>query len=339
MSQPPPSGPPPGQSPPASWQPPPPGWQPPRMERQTTTHNYPDMESYRREGARMHADGWQLGEQHAIGNRYVVTWYRDVPAQQSPPMRPAGPAGPAGLGPRRRRGLHPLAVVGVVLAGLVVLLFVVSIIGVAMGGGKKATATPSGTAVSATGGAVVGNVAAATTDTPAKPTATVKATDTPKPVPTDKPSATPAPSATPRPPTNTPAPKPGSDVRVPLSQSNQGTADGHRITIVSIVDDAKSDNQFEQPHAGNKFIAVTVILENASPRQISAGSWKLRTNTDFEYAGMGLSGVGQRLPFDSITSGGKVQGVVVFEVPKAEKMKWLKYDPNPLTDGDLYFDA
>lgn len=293
--------------------------QAPPMRRETVMQTYQHIGAFNAAAPKMHAAGYQIAAHQQLGKKVNVTWVRDVPATMAPPHA-------------KKKGLPAIAIVGIVIGAL----FLIGIIGSAASGGKKeATATParvsSGNAPSPQVNSDVAAVAA--TDTPAKPAATAKPTETPKPAPTAKPTDTA------RPPTNTPTPKPSSDVRVPLAQSNQGTADGHRITIVSITDDAKSDNQFEQPHAGNKFIAVTVILENASPKEIFPGAWRLRTNTDFEYAGMSESGVGQPLPFDSITSGGKVQGVVVFEVPKTEKVKWIKYDPNTFTDADLYFDA
>jgi hypothetical protein len=153
------------------------------------------------------------------------------------------------------------------------------------------------------------------------------------------PGATPTPLApTAKPPTNTPAPKPGNDVRVPLAQSNQGTQEGQRVTIIKITDGAKSSDEFEHPGAGNKYIVMLVLIENVGTKEAPPGDWKLRTDTDFEYGTTFAAGFGDGLPYNSITSGGKIQGTIIFEVPATAKGKWLKYDPNPFTPGDLYFD-
>lgn len=114
----------------------------------------------------------------------------------------------------------------------------------------------------------------------------------------------------------------------------------HRVTIVSISDNAVSSNSFEEPAAGNKFWVVEVIVENAGPAEINVGSWKLRTTADFEYDPTFAVGLGESLNLlQNLTSGAKTQGVVIFEIPEDAAPKFLRYDPNIFAKGDLYFDA
>lgn len=114
----------------------------------------------------------------------------------------------------------------------------------------------------------------------------------------------------------------------------------HRVTIVSITDNATSSNEFEKPSNGHKFWVVEILVENAGPAEIYVGSWKLRTTADFEYDPTIAVGFGEPLNLvQNLTSGAKTQGVVVFEVPEDAQPKFLRYDPNILAKGDLYFDA
>ena len=53
-----------------------------------------------------------------------------------------------------------------------------------------------------------------------------------------------------------------------------------------------------------------------------------------------MAGVGSDVDvYERLTSGGKVEGTVVFEIPEAAKVQWLRFDANPFAKGDLYFDA
>ncbi len=135
------------------------------------------------------------------------------------------------------------------------------------------------------------------------------------------------------------------DVHVPLKEGSSGQVKEasdkiHQVTIVKITDDAKSTNEFEKAQDGNKFWVVEVRVENAGPAEIYLGQWKLRGSNDFEYDPTIAVGLGQPLnPAQNLTSGAKTQGVVVFEIPKDVTPKFLRYDPNVLLKGDLYFDA
>jgi hypothetical protein len=141
-------------------------------------------------------------------------------------------------------------------------------------------------------------------------------------------------------------PRSGDDVRVPLAEGSSGTVKTagdkvHRVTVIRVLDNAQSANQFSQPQAGMKYWAVEMLVENAGTSEISTSlQWKLRGSNDFEYDRTFVSGVGQNFELaQNLTPGAKTQGVVVFEIPSDVSPKWLRYDPNTFARGDLYFDA
>lgn len=138
----------------------------------------------------------------------------------------------------------------------------------------------------------------------------------------------------------------GKDVHVALAKGSSGVIvpEGGRthlkVTVLDTADGAKSDNQFEQPPAGKKYIAFDMEVENVGQHEANWTSWKLRDSKDQEHDDNIVSGVGQ--PFDSLfnlTPGGKTQGWVVFTVDSDATAKWLRADPDPIGSGDLYFDA
>lgn len=113
-----------------------------------------------------------------------------------------------------------------------------------------------------------------------------------------------------------------------------------KVTIVGITDDAETGNQFLVPAEGNKYWAVEVLIEATGSKSINSGQWKMRAADGFEYERTFVTGIGQPLDFiGELTPGGKKQGTVVFEIPEGATPQWVRYDPNPIVDGDIYFDA
>lgn len=137
------------------------------------------------------------------------------------------------------------------------------------------------------------------------------------------------------------------DRHVPLAVGQSGAiADGkqvYRVTVMAIVDGATSSNMFVQPKEGHKFWLVQVQFENAgtSSTTLLPMQWALRTRDGFDYEpeilvagfaeGESLSG--------EVGPGGKMQGIVVFQIPQNAQPLFLKFDPNPITSAELYFDA
>jgi hypothetical protein len=136
------------------------------------------------------------------------------------------------------------------------------------------------------------------------------------------------------------------DTRVALAVGSSGTVEtaGDRtvkVTINAISDPAISTNEFEQPQAGNHYIALAVTIENVGQRESLGISKILLRGTDgFEYDNTFISGVGASdlNTYQNLTSGGKVDSVVAFEVKDGTEVDWVKFDPNPFAKGDLYFD-
>ena len=136
------------------------------------------------------------------------------------------------------------------------------------------------------------------------------------------------------------------DVHVRLKEGSVGSiaAEGNgdkksQVTILRIVDNVTSTNQFEQPPAGKKWWGVEVQVQNVGTAEVTPLFWKLRDSKDLEHEQAFVLGAGQPLDFGFLTPGGKLQGWVYFEVDSNASPKWLRADPNPLLKNDLYFDA
>lgn len=139
----------------------------------------------------------------------------------------------------------------------------------------------------------------------------------------------------------------GGDVRVPLTNGASGVIwpEGQgsrrvRVTIVRWTDGATSSNQFLQPEDGKKYVAFEVIVENVGGREVGVLDWKLRDTNDGEHERRFVSGLGDELDaVFNLTPGGRVDGLVVFEIDASAGVKWLRADPNIFAAYDLYFDA
>jgi hypothetical protein len=136
------------------------------------------------------------------------------------------------------------------------------------------------------------------------------------------------------------------DVHVAFADGSSGTVKTagnvtHRVTIGKITDPARSTNNFEQPAPGKHYLTVTVVLENVGTTETHGGQFKLRTTDGTEYDDTVISGVGASSlnSFQSLTSGGKTDVVLAFEVTDGQRVQWLRFDPNPFAKGDLYFDG
>ncbi len=52
-----------------------------------------------------------------------------------------------------------------------------------------------------------------------------------------------------------------------------------------------------------------------------------------------VPGIGDPPNSSSLAPGGKTAGSIIFEIPAAAKVQWVRCDPTPYVRGDLYFDA
>jgi hypothetical protein len=114
-----------------------------------------------------------------------------------------------------------------------------------------------------------------------------------------------------------------------------------QITIDAITDPAISPSQFQQPAAGHHFLTIAVTVQNVGERETGGGQAKLRMTDGTEYSPVFVSALGASDLnfFTKLTSGGKTTGVVAFAVEEGKQVQWLRFDPNPFADGDVYFDA
>jgi hypothetical protein len=129
------------------------------------------------------------------------------------------------------------------------------------------------------------------------------------------------------------------DVRVPLRAASAATADKERVTVVDFTDNPPATDTTGKPRDGYRYVVLTVVIENADSHERTPGQWKLHTADNFEYNDSITSRFGPTIPYISLTSGGKTQGTVVFEIPSGATIQWIKYDPSAATNQDLYFDA
>lgn len=141
----------------------------------------------------------------------------------------------------------------------------------------------------------------------------------------------------------------GGDVRVALGTGASGVIAPERtgskkskVTILQVVDNAQSTNQFIKPAAGNKWVGFEVVVENVGTQQVTSLDWTLRDSLDQEHDRAFLVTAGGQeidIIYNDLTPGGKKQGWVYFEIDAGATVKWLRADPNPILAHDLYFDA
>jgi hypothetical protein len=136
------------------------------------------------------------------------------------------------------------------------------------------------------------------------------------------------------------------DVHVPLANGSVGTITSveqeqktHRVTITRISDNAKSTNPAEQPHAGNRYYALQVTVENVGSNDINAGPWTLYTSDGQEFNQVIVPGIGDPPNSSSLAPGGKTAGSIIFEIPATATVQSIRYAPNPHVPGNLWFDA
>lgn len=136
------------------------------------------------------------------------------------------------------------------------------------------------------------------------------------------------------------------DTHVPFADGSSATVTTAsditlRITIDRIIDPATPTRRIQRPIARNRFVAVELTAENIGTAEARSGDFLLRTRDGFEYRPTPVSMDGARPNWRSqtLTSGGKIQGVVAFEVQADAPIEWLKFDANSFAKGDVYFGA
>jgi Domain of unknown function (DUF4352) len=134
-------------------------------------------------------------------------------------------------------------------------------------------------------------------------------------------------------------------VREALTTGSAGrimeTADQvHEVHIVEIMDNAQSTDQREKPADGSRYWAVRIGIKNAGTADILTGSWTLVCSNDVAYPRTVVLGIGEAYrDLESVQPGSTVSRMIVFEIPQDVNPKQLRYDPDHLTEADLFFDT
>lgn len=131
------------------------------------------------------------------------------------------------------------------------------------------------------------------------------------------------------------------DVHLPLAPNSAGTFKQGaglmktRVTILSIGGNPTTPN----PTTATKQITIEVRVENTGRFSISGEPWKLRGSDDREYDQVFPTGVNNLPSRFRLSSGGQVQGTLVFQVPADVTVRSLRYGPHIPLNPNLYFDA
>ncbi len=111
------------------------------------------------------------------------------------------------------------------------------------------------------------------------------------------------------------------------------------MTLNQVVDPWVSDNQFEQPDPGKRFLAFDVTIQNvgkSGTHDANPFNFKLTDSESFAYE-TSFFGPDPQLHSTDLGSGEKTRGWVPFEVNQNASLAVLKYDPNMFTTDDIEF--
>ncbi len=93
-----------------------------------------------------------------------------------------------------------------------------------------------------------------------------------------------------------------------------------------------SDNQFEQPKEGNKFVAIEAVYENTTNKtdSFSISNLQLKDVDDHSYS-YTYTGKDPQLQSGDLEAGGKARGFVTFEISKSSPVKEVIYNNDLMT--------
>ncbi|MFW5884945.1 MAG: DUF4352 domain-containing protein [Patescibacteria group bacterium] len=105
----------------------------------------------------------------------------------------------------------------------------------------------------------------------------------------------------------------------------------YAVTVTDMEDPFKAKNEFMQPEAGNKLVAIEVKYENnTSDKSLSYNpfDWKLYDSEGYSFDQGMTEDKEPELSSGTLNPGGKVRGWVTFETPEdSEKFK-LQFTPD-----------
>ena len=133
------------------------------------------------------------------------------------------------------------------------------------------------------------------------------------------------------------------DVRVPYAAGSSGlveTGGGVKVRVTIDAISGPVTSSFANPEVGFHFMVIDLTVENAGEKETTGGSFILRMEDGFEYRDRFIPGLETDVNYrQRLTSGGKTALRLGFEVRDGSVVEWLKFDPQVLAKGDLYFDG
>jgi hypothetical protein len=122
--------------------------------------------------------------------------------------------------------------------------------------------------------------------------------------------------------------------RGPAKVGDTITVDGVGCTLVSAAV-FHSDNQFEQPKAGNQFVRVNVKIHNGSAQQVSYNEFDFHAKSSAgNITTPAFVSSDNDLGSGDLAAGGTVSGNVTFEVPTGDHGAQLTWQPSFFGNSD-----
>ncbi len=112
---------------------------------------------------------------------------------------------------------------------------------------------------------------------------------------------------------------------------------GNYILIVKNFRDFKSNDEFSQPKAGNKYVEADILIENGGSEPIDYNilDFKLQDNEGYSYNTAFGGSSEPSLSAGTLQKGQKTRGFVSFEIPKKNKAEQLTYTPELFSDDQI----
>ncbi|MGV9625430.1 DUF4352 domain-containing protein [Streptomyces sp. NPDC003487] len=135
--------------------------------------------------------------------------------------------------------------------------------------------------------------------------------------------------------TTSPEPSRETDAKVGDTITLKGMSEGEQldVTVKKFLDPAKGANEFNQPQAGKKWVAVQLQLDNTGSKAYSdspANGAKVADADGQRFdSWFGEVAAGPAMASDlNLPAGEKALGWIVFEVPKTSKIVTIQYGMN-----------
>jgi hypothetical protein len=110
------------------------------------------------------------------------------------------------------------------------------------------------------------------------------------------------------------------------------------INVTNIDNSYKAKNQYMQPKAGNKLVAIEVLYENNTTDKsldYNPFDWKLFDSQGYNFESGFTEDKDPRLSSGTLNPGGKVRGWITFEVPTDSKDFKMQFAPSFLSNDNV----